>query len=667
MQSNLKQAMMRFFVVIIIAIFFAGNVFPQEIESRVVYYNRIEPVQMQLSKFPHGNVQWQVSEPGGEKFRNIDGAQQIPFQYEGDSSACFRSVIISGTCDTVVSQLIKLYAFELATLDVGGITDTSANIFCGIDTLDVNMAEYGLLYNTAATVDDRSEKIVFPMPVRPAFDTTITELEAGRDYYARAYGKAVDGTILYGNILQFTPVKVNLQQNFNPAKNAATFFYSVSGIGTESIVQHGVCVNALTGEEEAVEFNGSVVDEKFTAEASGLKAGTEYFVTAYILTEDDSRYYSTGRQIKTWSEYDGPVENAPFTVAHRIVWNNPATAKKISQDGTFGEYGRIARLHDTDTLLLVYHGGPNNGDWISIYMRKSFDNGDTWQPQETIMNLADYPGQYWRFCTPEIMVLQNGWVIVAYEANARPDENQSSVQMLISRDSANTWEPPVVYITGRTWEPAMIQLPKGEIELFYSSEEKWWPGSNIYQDIQVIRSTDNGMSWSEPEVVAYYPQKRDGMPVPVVLDGNKGVIFAIETVNVGTSPYIIHRDMNAPWVLTESNFEDSPHRWYVNGFSGHGGAPYILQLPTGETVLTVHIYRGGDWRQNNYQQVMIGDNGGKNFEGLANPWGNLPWGEGAINNSLFLKDDSTIVTVTSRKFTDGSGGIYWLEGSIVPK
>jgi hypothetical protein len=282
------------------------------------------------------------------------------------------------------------------------------------------------------------------------------------------------------------------------------------------------------------------------------------------------------------------------------------------------------------------------------------------------MDINDYRADYWRFVTPEILYLQNGWILIAFEANARPEENESSVQILISKDSANTWEPPVIYKTGRTWEPSMVQLPNGEIELFYSSEAAWWPDFPLFQDIQVIRSTDNGLSWSDPQVVAYYPQKRDGMPVPLVLQDNKGVVFAIETVDAPESPYIIHRDMNSPWILTVSNFENSQYRWLEDGFTAHGGAPYIIRLPTGETVLSAHIYRGGDWHQNNYQQVMIGDNKAKNFEGLQYPWGTLPWGQGAINNSLFLKNDTTIVTISTRMF-DGKGGIYWLEGEILPK
>ncbi len=212
----------------------------------------------------------------------------------------------------------------------------------------------------------------------------------------------------------------------------------------------------------------------------------------------------------------------------------------------------------------------------------------------------------------------------------------------------------------------MVELPNGEIELFYSSEARWWPNEPIYQEIMQIYSTDKGYSWSQPRTVAYYPYKRDGMPVPLLLQGNKGVVFAIETVNSTVSPFIVKRDLASPWILTTSNFTSSPWRWVVSNFSGHGGAPYLLQLPTGEVVLSAHIYRGGDWHQNNYMQVMIGDNNAKNFSQLTTPWGALPLNQSAVNNSLFLKDQETIVAVSCRMFPDGSGGIYWLEGKILP-
>ena len=639
----------------------------QEAAIDTAYYNRIEPVLFRLSKYPHGIIQWQESKNEGISWMDIPGANENTLSYSTDTSVYIRALITSGTCDSIVTQYSSLRTIRVFTEGVDSISDSSAWVHCEFDAGDVVLAEYGLLYGTQPEVDENADRILLLPPVEEAPSIILEGLDGGDPYYVRAYGATPDGHHIFGNTIGFSLIQVIIQQNHNISKDSAWIRYDASGVAPEDLDEHGIFINTVSASlPTSVKVPGFSDDGQLTSIAGSLSAGTEYFVQAYIRSEDRF-YYSQEKSITTWSSYGGPVDTTTIAVNYRIDWNEPSTAVKLNPTGTFGEYARVERLGDSDTLLLVYHGGPNTGDWINIYLRKSYDNGTTWTSQETIMDLADYPGQYWRFCTPEILYLQNGWILVAFEANARPDENKSSVQILVSKDSGQTWADPIIYETGRTWEPAMVQLPHGEIELFYSSEAKWWPGDPLYQDIQVIRSTDNGESWSDPQVVAYYPNKRDGMPVPLVLDGNKGVAIGIETVGSDYSPYIVHRDMDAPWILTDSDYLDAPHRWWINGFLGHGGAPYILQLPTGEVVCSAHIYRGGDWHQNNFQKVMVGDNNAQNFEGLTYPWGILPVGESAINNSLFMKDESTIVTISTRMLSNGTGGIYWLEGAIVPK
>ena len=657
----------KYILLFLLSGFFTGLTAQNEDDIYTTVYNRIEPVLIELSKYPHGTVQWQESKDEGSSWMDIPGANQYSHSYITDTSVYVRAMVKSGSCDPIYSQYTSLRSIKVWTGSVDSISASSALIHCEIDTGDVALMEYGLLYSAQPTVDENTTRIELTFPLEENFNVSVEGLEEGIEYYARAYAVTKSDTYIYGNTVSFSTMKVSLLHNQNISKDSAWFKYMVSGVELEDIDEHGIFINTVTGSLPTSEkYPGYEENDQLTAVAGSLSAGSDYFVQAYIRL-GESYFYSAEKKITTWSDYNDPVDSTIVEVHHTIQWNDQATAIRLNPSDTYGDYGRVERLGNTDTLLLVYQGGPNTGDWINIYLRKSYNNGETWSEQEILMDLADYPGQYWRFCTPEVLFLQNGWILVAFEANARPDENQSSVQILISKDSTTTWEEPIIYKTGRTWEPAMVQLQHGEIELFYSSEAKWWPGSPLYQDIQVIRSTDNGVSWSDPQVVAYYPQKRDGMPVPLLLNGNKGVVFAIETVSSGNSPYVIHRPMDEPCTLTTSNYFNSPYRRWVTGFGGHGGAPYILQLPTGETVLSVHIYRGGDWRQNNYQEVMMGNNNAKNFSGISTPWGIPPMGEGAINNSLFLKDDTTIVTISTRNFSNGTGGLYWLEGKIVPE
>jgi hypothetical protein len=66
-------------------------------------------------------------------------------------------------------------------------------------------------------------------------------------------------------------------------------------------------------------------------------------------------------------------------------------------------------------------------------------------------------------------------------------------------------------------------------------------------------------------------------------------------------------------------------------------------------------------------EVMVGDNEGRNFGDLTRPWGELPDNQGAIHNSMFLKDNETIVLISARNNGLTESAIYWLEGKIVPK
>jgi len=134
---------------------------------------------------------------------------------------------------------------------------------------------------------------------------------------------------------------------------------------------------------------------------------------------------------------------------------------------------------------------------------------------------------------PEMVKLQNGWIVMSVTANGNPETNDNChVMVVISKDGGETWGDPIIVGRGRTWEPMVIQLPNGELELFVSSEAQWWgTGTTIPQEILFARSTDNGETWTAFKRAAYSPDRRDGMPVAMVLKGNKGVLFAIEMVN----------------------------------------------------------------------------------------------------------------------------------------
>ncbi|HER09005.1 MAG TPA: exo-alpha-sialidase [Bacteroides sp.] len=613
----------------------------------------------------HGDIQWQSSSDG-TTWSDIQEAATEDYLFTAQSSSFFRAEISSGTCDPVYSKITRLEVADITTVSVDSVTAQQARISCVVNAGDFDIIEQGVAYDTRPYPGETS--YLEPDTTGDAvFSLKLDSLETGVTYYARVYIRTADGLFIPGNVLSFSTLSITLDDRINIASRSARLFYAISS--TPEPGEHGILYSTVPEpDSSSASVAGEAADGGFSAELTALDPVTTYYAVAYMI-RDGMYHYSDVKTFRTFTDYSTyPVDNGPFEKANQIVWNDPSTARKISQDGYYSEYGRVIRLGTSDSLLLVYHGGPNTGDWVNICLRRSVDNGETWTPQEILMNINDYSTDFWRFCNPELIELDNGWILLPYTANGKPETNDNCyVHILTSKDRGQTWEGPNAIVTGRSWEPSIVQLPGGELEMFYSSEAKWWPVAEVerYQEIHAIRSTDRGLTWSYPTIAAYYPEKRDGMPVPVLLQGNRGVAFIIETVLHWRSPYIVHRELAGEWDLPDPILDEGDTRWAVTGFTGHGGAPYMIQLPTGETLISFHVYRGGDWKQSN-MHVMIGDNDARNFGELTTPWGNLPVDQGAILSSIFLKDDSTVVLVTSRNQAGGGSAIYWLEGTIVP-
>ena len=356
-----------------------------------------------------------------------------------------------------------------------------------------------------------------------------------------------------------------------------------------------------------------------------------------------------------------PVDNTTSTLT--INWETTAT--KLSHEVYSAEYGRIRRVKG-DTLLFTYHFGPAGDEWDNIALKRSIDGGNTWSEAEIVM--ADTNPNYYGFSNPDILVAQNGDVLLAYTGRGRPDDNaHANIQVRISKDRGWTFGAPFIIPTGRAWEPTMVQLPDGEIELFYSSEAPWWPSPNPQQEIQMIKSTDNGLTWQAPKQVAYTSGMRDGMPVPVVLKDNKGIVFPIESVNNTKSPWVVWSSMAARFNYVGAGTLQNNRRWLATTENIWGGAPYLIQLPTGETILSCQDAGGrqidSNWKKNT-MLVLTGNSMAQNFTNITYPWPNLPVNEGAYYSSLFLKDAATLVLVTTRNFADGHSEIHLKEGHL---
>lgn len=627
----------------------------------------------------YGTIQWQKSSDDGNTWTDISSATLPEYSFTLRSSApvLYRAVINGDpSCPaSLIEREIRPVKFSARIVETG--FDYASVELSGMNFGEAEIVEYGLATNFTSLSREATRlnriKMGDALPEGETFTLTCRSLTPNTDYTLRPWFRTADGSLIVGKNLEFK-TKQGIAWN------------SEDWIIEKDCIRPTVAFYGDNAPEQVRIFLGPDRDnlKEYTADrqdhdvyfgetVTGLKPGTDYLAVARVTVNGVEQVLE--KTVRTWSDYSGfEVDDKSNGIKHYIVWDSnkeltTVSSSKIAQV----EYPRMCRVDDR-TILLSYHGGSND-HWKNSYLSKSTDNGKSWSEPFTIYDCAGSPfgKNYWRICNPEMTRLANGWIILTVVANGKPETNYNcKVLAAISKDNGETWSDPIVVGRGRTWEPQVIQLPNGELELLVSSEAKWWEprASNICQEIVSARSTDNGQTWTSFKRASFKPGARDGMPVAVVMQGNQGVMFIEESVNGGVPPTIQHRGLDEDWDGSDWNGTNDSRRWKTSLASG-AGAPYCIQLPTGEFVIAAHTDQTGSVWQTCRPQIMMADNTARTFGYSSKPLPAgrvLPAGTGAYYNSLFLKDNETVWLLITRARYEGSerkeSSIVVLEGKV---
>ncbi len=332
----------------------------------------------------------------------------------------------------------------------------------------------------------------------------------------------------------------------------------------------------------------------------------------------------------------------------RIEWQ-PDTLTLIQAGGG---YGRVIRL-TSDELLACYVRR------AYACVKHSSDNGKTWSDQTQAVAYAEGAAD-----NPELLLLSDGRVMLMINERNRSNPRHNGIAVAFSSDNGRTWSPSERIYTGKCWEPAAIEHPETQsLQILFADEEPYQKLGRSDQNISVMTSADNGRTWKGPAIVSYRPNHRDGMPVPLKLQ-NGGLVVAIEDPGLhgNFKPVILDVSRAAGTPIGP----DSPHRWSALAEplppDTYAGAPYIVQMPSGQTLLSYRCKPKDALRHT--MIVAVGDNEAKQFQNPSAPFamgdenGSQDW------SSLFVKDPNT-VTAVSGATINGVRGIWTIDGRLI--
>ncbi len=255
------------------------------------------------------------------------------------------------------------------------------------------------------------------------------------------------------------------------------------------------------------------------------------------------------------------------------------------------------------------------------------------------------------YSTCDAAVLQNGDIlaIASFRSNRnfRRTNEFNGLAMRKSSDGGRTWGKEQIIYKGSNWEPQILQLPSGEIQVYFThggpkiqpQMEAGIPTSDMVPSsgTAIIRSFDNGETWNpyvmEPPYAAHrvsqqyaYTKKgiqvfTDQMPCAILLGNSNTIALAMESMFPSNNKdvlYITTAYSDDNWAVGLGIDEEGPADKQQNMFKG--AAPYLRQFPSGETILSYNQKRF---------QIRLGDSLAREFGDPLFPlrgtgrWGSL--------------------------------------------
>ncbi len=335
-------------------------------------------------------------------------------------------------------------------------------------------------------------------------------------------------------------------------------------------------------------------------------------------------------------------------------------------------YPRVKQLADGRYILFYQNGQVSTNMYCATGDTPQSFSGKTIVFRSYGTTLPGGAADSVRFSSGDALVLSNGDVlaVTALRINSDYTKNVAGGGLVLSRstDNGRTWSPARRIYTGNCWEPHLLELPSGEVQVYFTHiAPKWYydtyRSERRSSGVGLIRSYDGGESWTpyvtEPPYAAERVMQQyvttlygvrhftDQMPVACLLaDGTLAV--AAESKQANNSTFMLsigYSDDN--WEKGLGIDETGPAERLDNFVLGAG--PYLVAFPSGETLLS--------YNRSNTMIVRTGDAGARTFGAESTVFGTKGfWGSLLVDGThsavaafpSITDSGSTVRTVTLR-------------------
>ena len=293
------------------------------------------------------------------------------------------------------------------------------------------------------------------------------------------------------------------------------------------------------------------------------------------------------------------------------------------------QYPRIKKMANGNYIMFYQKGSSKSSGigqrchWaLSTDLAHWTHQGDVFTSRTVTDSQGKQVKRYYANC--DGVVLKNGDILAVASFrgdNYKVNQQYDGVELRRSTDNGRTWgEYQVIYQGGITWEPYIIELPSGEIHCYFTdSSRTGLEGHGQDTGTAMVVSHDGGQTWEPtPSDTPYNPYyvlrmkwEANGitgfnhqMPCVICLNETNELAAAMESHPQGKDYHIslAYSGEDGQWDYLEADQEgpaDSENMQFL------GSAPYLIQFPSGETLLSYN--RGG-------YHLKMGDARARNFE-----------------------------------------------------